>query len=234
MAGSGSRFLKNGFNTPKPLIPIKNFKNDPMIKVVIENINIDAEYIFIVQSEHNYKFNLEKYLKSICKNSTIITSDGITKGAACTVLLSEKEIDSSDPILIVNSDQYIEWDKENFFSIIKKDLDGCIFTFKSNNPNCSYAKINEYGYVKEVAEKKIISDTATVGIYYWKNGSDFVKYSKEMINNNIRTNNEFYVCPVYQQAINDGKKIKTFDVLNYWSLGTPENLKEFEKFYKND
>ncbi len=229
MAGGGSRFAKQGFDKPKPLIPIKNFENMPMVELVIKNIKIDAEYIFIVQSEHCKKYKLDNYLKSICKNSSIIISDGLTEGAACTTLLCEKIIDKKEPILIVNSDQYIEWNKKQFLSLIKENIDGCILTFKSNNPNCSYVKLDNFEYVEEVAEKKIISDIATVGIYYWKNGCDYVKYAKKMINKNIRINNEFYVCPVYQEAINDNKKIKIFNIDKYWSLGTPENLKEFEK-----
>jgi dTDP-glucose pyrophosphorylase len=110
-------------------------------------------------------------------------------------------------------------------------MDGNIVIFKSNHPKWSYAKTNEDGVVVEVAEKNPISDLATVGVYFWKKGSDYVKYAEEMINDNIRTNNEFYVCPVYNQAIKDGKKIKTFEIDKMWGLGTPEDLEFFLKNY---
>ena len=61
--------------------------------------------------------------------------------------------------------------------------------------------------VTEVAEKKVISKNATVGVYYWKKGSDYVNFAETMIKKNIRVNNEFYVCPVYNEAIVGGKKI---------------------------
>lgn len=232
MAGNGYRFSKLGYTKPKPLIPISLFDNIPMIELVVKNLSLDGEYIFIAQEEHCEKYKLNTFLKSICPNSKVVITRGVTEGSACTVLLAKDYIDTDEPILIVNSDQHIHWDKEKFLSLIKKDLDGCIFTFNSNDANCSYVKLNEKGYVVEAVEKRLISDMATVGIYYWSRGSDFVKYATQMIAKNIRTNNEFYICPIYQEAINDGKKIKPFDVIEYWSLGTPENLKDFEKLYQ--
>ena len=79
------------------------------------------------------------------------------------------------------------------------------------------------------SEKKPISDTATVGFYYWKHGSEFVKYAEKMIEKDIRVNNEFYVCPVFNQAIKDNKKIKIFNVKKMWGLGTPEDLDFYVK-----
>jgi dTDP-glucose pyrophosphorylase len=105
--------------------------------------------------------------------------------------------------------------------------DGGIVTFTSIHPKWSYAKVDESGLVTEVAEKNPISNNATVGYYFWKNGSDFVKYAESMINKNKRVNNEFYVCPVFNEAIADGKKISSFDIEKMWGLGTPEDLNYF-------
>ena len=107
-----------------------------------------------------------------------------------------------------------------------------ILTFKATHPKWSFAKIDEYGYVTEVAEKNPISDIATVGVYYWAKGSDYVKYAEQMIHKNIRTNNEFYTCPTFNEAIADGKKIKTFNIEKMWGLGTPEDLKHYLENYK--
>ena len=109
------------------------------------------------------------------------------------------------------------------------DSDGGILTFTNTHPKWSYVKIDSSENVIEVAEKKPISNIATVGIYYWKRGSDYVKYAEQMINKDIRVNNEFYVCPVFNQAIEDGKKIKIFNANNMWGLGTPEDLEYFIK-----
>lgn len=232
MAGRGSRFAKLGYEKPKPLIPISTFGGIPMIQAVVNNMQLNGEHIFIVQKEHCEKYELDKFLKSICSNCKVIMIDGITEGAACTVLLAKEHINNDEPILIINSDQYIDWNRNEFIRKTSMGNDGCIFAFNTNNPNCSYVKLNSEGFVTEAVEKKQISDTGTVGIYYWNKGSEFVKYANQMIQKNIRTNNEFYICPVYQEAINDGKKITTFDVIRNWSLGTPEDLSYFVDNYK--
>ena len=114
----------------------------------------------------------------------------------------------------------------------EQNLDAGIVSFRATHPKWSYAKVDDCGFVTEVAEKNPISDIATVGVYYWKQGKDFVKYAESMILKDIRVNNEFYVCPVFNEAISDGLKIKTFDVPKMWGIGTPEDLNYFLENYK--
>ena len=160
----------------------------------------------------------------------IVQVDGITEGAACTTLLAKEYIDNDEPLLIANSDQYIEWESNEFmYSMIADSVDGGLATFKSIHPKWSFAKLNDSGFVSEVAEKKPISDIATVGVYFWKKGSDYVKYANQMIERNIRTNNEFYICPVFNEAIQEDKKIKIFPIKKMWGLGTPEDLQKYLK-----
>ena len=232
MAGAGSRFEKAGYTFPKPLIDVRG---KPMIQWVVDNLNVEAKYIFIVQRSHFEKYNLKETLSNFCPNNEIVQVDGITEGAACTTLLAKQYIDKDEPLIIANSDQFVEWNSEEFiYSCSTSDLDANILTFKSTHPKWSYTKLNEFGYVTEVAEKKPISDIATVGIYYWRKGSDYVKYTEQMISKNIRVNNEFYVCPVFNEAIEDGKKIRTFNIEKMWGLGTPEDLEHFLTNYNNE
>ena len=225
MAGAGSRFEKAGYTFPKPLIEVKG---KPMIQLVVENLNIDANHIFIVQKKHYEEYHLKALLNLITPNCKIVQVDEITEGAACTTLLAKEFINNNDPLLIANSDQFIKWDSNNFlYSMTSPEIDGGILTFKATHPKWSFAKLGNDGFVEKVAEKEPISDLATVGIYYWAKGSDYVKYAEKMIEKDIRVNNEFYVCPVYNEAIQDSKKIKTFDVEEMWGLGTPEDLTKF-------
>ena len=230
MAGAGSRFEQVGYTFPKPLIDVKG---KPMIQVVIENLNMDANYIFVVQKAHREKYNLDTMLSLIAPGCKIVETDGLTEGAACTALLAKEHIDNDAPLFFANSDQFVEWDSNEFmYKMNETNADGGIVTFKATHPKWSFAKINpETGCVTEVAEKNPISDDATVGYYYWKHGSDFVKYAEEMIEKNIRVNNEFYVCPVFNQAITDNKQIRTFTASEMWGLGTPEDLKHYIENY---
>ena len=225
MAGAGSRFEQAGYTFPKPLIEVNG---KPMIQVVVENINIDAKHIFVVQKSHYEKYNLKSVLNNIAPDCEIVQVDGVTEGAACTTLLAKEFVDNNEPLLMANSDQYVEWDSNEFmYSMVGDTVDAGILSFKSTHPKWSYAKLDEDGFVSEVAEKKPISDLATVGIYYWSKGSDYVKYANQMIESNNRVNNEFYVCPVFNEAVKDGKKIKVFNAKKMWGLGTPEDLKYF-------
>jgi len=225
MAGAGSRFAAAGYTFPKPLIEVNG---KPMIQVVVENLNIEAHYIFIVQREHYDKYHLNYLLNAIAPGCSVVMIPGMTEGAACTTLLAKELIDNGDPLIIANSDQFVEWNSnECLYAFNADSIDAGIVTFESNHPKWSYAKLNEQGFVSEVAEKKPISDHATVGIYFWKRGSDYVKYAEQMIAKDIRVNNEFYVAPVFNEAIADGKKIRIKDAAKMWGIGTPEDLQHF-------
>jgi dTDP-glucose pyrophosphorylase len=221
-SGLGSRFQQAGYNTIKPLIDVQG---QPMIERVIDNIGIKGQYIFIIQEEHDNIYNISQVLKSIVKDCIIVYANGLTQGAACSVLLAKEYINNDNPLMIANSDQILEWDVEDLLlSCFDKGTDGAISVFESNHPKFSYAKVNETGFITEVAEKKVISNTATTGVYMFKRGADFVKAAEQMISKNIRVNNEFYVAPVYNEAILNGLNVRVVPVRKMWSIGDPESL----------
>jgi len=230
MAGAGSRFAKAGYTFPKPLIEVNG---KPMIQVVVENLNIEANYIYIVQKEHYEKYHLGYLLNLITPGCKVVQIDGMTEGAACTVLKAAEYINNDLPLLIANSDQFMEWNSnECMYAFAADQIDGGILTFKSTHPKWSYVKLDDNGFVSEVAEKKVISDDATVGVYYWRRGSQFVDSAKLMIENDERVNGEFYVAPVYNYAIKAGRKIRIKAVDKLWGLGVPEDLDTFLREYK--
>ena len=232
MAGEGSRFTKAGYTFPKPMVEIHQ---KPMIQLIVESLGLKGNFIFIVRQEHLDKYNLKSLLNIIAPNCKIIVIDKLTEGAACTVLLAKKYIDNDKPLIIANSDQFIEWNpSETMYNFSTKKIDGGILTFDTLHPKWSYAKVDKNNIVTEVAEKKVISNHGTVGVYYWKKGQDFVKYAEQMIDKDIRVNNEFYVCPVFNEAIVDKKVIKIHNVDSMWGLGTPEDLDYYLKYYNKD
>jgi len=228
MAGEGSRFKKEGYTFPKPLIDVNG---KPMIQAVVENLDFDAEYIFLVRKEHIEKYEIESLLNVITNNrATVIPVDGLTEGAACTALLAEKYIDTDDELLIANSDQYVEFSPENFNMLRRlTPVDAIVLTFNAVHPKWSFVKVNSRGVATEVAEKNPISNIATCGIYYYRRGSDFVRYAHQMIENDIRVNGEFYICPVYNELIADGKALIPYFVHRMHGLGTPEDLQKYLK-----
>ncbi|WP_199562768.1 glycosyltransferase family 2 protein [Pedobacter chinensis] len=232
MAGEGSRFVKAGFEKPKPFIDVEGL---PMIERVMENLNYqNAHFILIGRKDH-----LEKEKKLVNKiinkyDAEFIAIDKLTEGTACTVLFAKKQIDNDYPLLIANSDQIVDIEIADFINdCLQRNLDGSILTFKDEelNPKWSFAKTDASGIVQEVKEKEAISNNATVGIYLFAKGSDYVDAAIQMIIENDRVNNEFYTCPSYNYAIRDGKNIGVYDIpfTAMHGIGTPEDLDVFLK-----
>lgn len=226
-AGQGKRFSEVGYQHPKPLIDVKG---TPMIDLVLGNFRGIGKPIVIMQKRHVEQYCADKIIQHLEPKAEITCVDGLTEGAACTVLSAERHFNNNSELIIANSDQYLDFNIKQFIEKMRtQKADGGILTFKANHPKWSYAKVGADGFVSEVAEKVVISDQATVGIYYFRHGSDFVTAAKSMIQKNIRVNNEFYVCPVFNELIQMGKKIITYeiDAKQMHGLGTPEDLDIF-------
>jgi beta-phosphoglucomutase-like phosphatase (HAD superfamily) len=232
MSGRGSRFTLEGYVIPKPLVDVGDGKS--MIQMVVENINIDAEYIFIVQKSHYEQYNLQTILSLMVPGCKIIQVNGITDGAACSVLLAKEYINNNNHLFVINSDQYIkDFDSCDFFNkMLTSNVDGGIMTFKKENDvKWSYVRLNEDGNIIEVREKQPISDQASTGAYYFHKGSDFISAAEEMIENKDKYKNEYYLAPCYNYMIKTGKKIIPYEIPteNFFGTGTPEDLEYFKK-----
>jgi NDP-sugar pyrophosphorylase family protein len=225
MAGKGKAFNDAGYTFPKPLIDIND---KPMIQIVVENLNLIGDYIFLVQKEQHDKFSMKELLNLFQPNCKIITIDHNTQGAAKTVLLAKDLINNDEELIIANADQWVNWNPQHFLSFLRsKNADGGIVTFISTHPRWSFVKIGEDNLVTEVAEKKPISNIATAGIYYFKKGRYFVEGVEEMIRKNIHINNEFYIVPSFNEIIKQHSKIYSYPVAEMKGLGTPEELNQF-------
>lgn len=232
MAGEGSRFAKAGYEKPKPFIDVAG---KPMIQRVMENLSYpDARYILIGRKDHLEREKKVVEILSEKYNATFIGIDKLTEGTACTVLFAKEFIDNEDSLLIANSDQIVDIQIEEYINDCKdRNLDGSILTFKDHemNPKWSFAKTDTNGLVTQVKEKEAISNNATVGIYLFSKGKDYVSSAIQMIIENDRVNNEFYTCPTYNYAIRNNKKIGIFDIpsLVMHGIGTPDDLEIYLK-----
>lgn len=226
MAGRGSRFAKAGYQMPKPLIEIHGH---PMIEYVIRSVTPDCphRFIFLCLKEHLERYDLERRLQSFAPGCVIVPIDTVTEGAACTVLLAEKWIDSDEPMMIANSDQYVDIDINAYLGAMGGN-DGLIMTLYADDNKWSFIRYDENRFVTMVREKEVISNEATVGIYNYQHGHDFVASAHRMIEQNIRVNGEFYVAPVYNEMIRDGKKITFYNIGQHmYGLGVPDDLEAF-------
>ena len=231
MAGAGKRFEDVGYELPKPLIDVNGV---PMVKAVIENLNIDANYIFIIQSKHVKNYNLDSVLKEISPNCKIIEVNELTEGPACTALLAE-ELITKDPLIIVNCDQIIiDFKVDELLEFCRiNSVDGILGAFISTSKKNSYMKLDPNGEVIEVKEKIVISNIATNGLHFWKNGKDFLTSAKEMIMKGEKYNNEFYIAPTYNYLIKNDKKVLPFFYNLHIPIGTPEDLTKYLEIYGN-
>jgi len=231
MAGRGSRFADAGYTVPKPLIPVHGV---PMIRLVIENLRptIAHRYIFICQRAHVGEYDLRSHLTRWAPGCSIVELDGITEGAACTVLTARDLIDSDEPLMIANSDQYVDAKIDDYLAFMTEEgLDGLIMTMQASDPKWSFAGLDEIGLVERVVEKEPISTHATVGIYNFRTGRSFVKAAEDMIGKNLRVNGEFYVAPAYNELIAAAARIGVYDIGSegdgMYGLGIPADLDAF-------
>ena len=223
MAGRGSRF-EHIYDLPKPLIDVYG---KPMIQQAVETLAIPGNYIFVVLQEHLNRFSyLEDLLLSLNSKVDIIVTQEITQGPASTCLLAKDLINNSSPLLIANCDQVMCWDSVAFLEACTTErIDGMIVTYTSVDPKNSFVEMTTHGVIKRVVEKIPVSNEATVGLYWWKQGQDFVRSAESMIQKNERYNNEYYVGPAYNQLINEDMKIvKSYHVDNPFLIGTPADL----------
>ena len=231
MAGLGSRFARAGYTLPKPLIPVHGV---PMIRLVIANIapSTPHRFVFICQRSHAAEFGLREKLTTWAPGAEVIELDGLTEGAACTVLTARAQIDSAQPLMIANSDQYVDIAIDPYVdAMAARGLDGLIMTMQADDPKWSFAALDANGHVTRVVEKEVISTHATVGIYNFRRGADFVRAADQMIARNLRVNNEFYVAPVYNQLVEEGARIGVYDIgsegSGMYGLGIPSDLDAF-------
>ncbi len=231
MAGRGSRFAKAGYELPKPLISVQGH---PMIRLVTNNLRPHQphRFIYLCLQEHIEKYAVDRLLKSWEPGCEVVVVDQVTEGAACTVLLAKRLIDNSDGLMIANSDQWVDTDINAYLdSMNSLNLDGLIMTMWADDPKWSFVRMNEQGYVTEVVEKKVISNEATVGIYNFKRGGDFVAAAEEMVEKGARVNGEFYVAPAYNELILQGQAVGYFNIGKVgdgmYGLGVPEDLNLF-------
>lgn len=231
MAGRGSRFADAGYELPKPLLPLHGV---PMIEAVVRNLapSEPARFVFICRREHLAAYGFERRLRDAAPGCEIVAIDEVTEGAACTVLLAAHAIDPDDVLVIANSDQWVDHTMDAHLAVMRDaGLDGVIMTMTADDPKWSFVELDERTRVTNVVEKVVVSDEATVGIYTFARGGDFIRAAEAMIAAGERVNGEFYVAPVYNRLIAAGAAIGIDNIgaegAGMYGLGIPADYEAF-------
>ena len=231
IAGRGSRFAEAGYALPKPLIPVHG---KAMIEVVVNNVRPSRphRFVFVALQAHLDHLGMRDTLMRIAPGCEIIPVREVTQGAACTVLLARDLINQDEPLMLANSDQWVDININDYLATLdRRSADGLIMTMRADHPKWSYVGLGPDGWVSRVVEKQVISQEATVGIYNFRSGADFVRGAQRMIEKDLRVNGEFYVAPAYNELIADGAKICVHNVgeegAGMYGLGIPADLDDF-------
>lgn len=233
MAGEGSRFLKEGWTTPKPLIEINGM---PLFMRAINSINnegICMRYSFIVRQEHIDKYQIDQKIKEILPQANIFIVQKTTRGAVETCLKAEKEIMPNEAVLIMDCD--LEFSSQSLMNKIRDILSkpsnevegGLLVSFESNNPRYSYAEVNDDNIVLRTAEKEVISNHALCGAYFFSTGAIFLDAAHKLMKDENFNKPEFYLSLLYNYLLQKGEKVKLCPMEKYYSYGTPEELKQY-------
>lgn len=230
MAGEGSRFRDVGYDKVKPMIDVCGI---PMFVFVERCIGLDFdERIFIVRKDHDIKEDVLKWYP----DAHVIELDELTEGTACTIMKAREHFEDGSSIFISNCDQWVDWEPEKFKMIASQhEVDGIIANFHcpERDPKWSFAEIDGLNNITRVAEKDPISEWATVGYYYWRDGRHFIQSVENMIAADDRVNGEFYTCPTYNYTLKlDGiGDIRHIGIKQMQGIGTPDDLKNFLENY---
>jgi NDP-sugar pyrophosphorylase family protein len=229
MAGRGSRFKDLYPEIPKPLVPLHG---KPLVRWVVENLRLKTKqrFIFICLKEHIETFKLRETFSSWNIDFEIVEVSEVTEGAACSALLA-KHLFVEDELIIANSDQFVQYHKDDFLEKCRL-FDGCIMSMGAEGKKWSYIQTNKEDLVTLVKEKEQISSIGTVGIYYFKHSSYFIRAVEDMIGANDRFNNEYYLAPSYNYLIKRNLKVGHHHIGslgdNFIGLGTAEDFMDFE------
>jgi NDP-sugar pyrophosphorylase family protein len=236
-AGNGKRFVSAGVKTIKPLLVVNE---KTLIEHAIDIVSpIGGEVFVITKVMPKEKDNktLSKTILDNKANEIFVPTNKNHSGAAHSASFAKIDFMEKDliesPLIIINCDQIIKLDYENFFSFINKnDPDGVVILYESYDPKNSFAKIED-GKIVEIIEKNVISNDALTGFHYWKRSGDFFDSASELQEKLYGTLHEEYVSETYNFLIKRGKKIMPYfiDNQNFIPLGTPEDV---DKYLGND
>ena len=226
MAGHGSRFRNVGLKIPKPLIKLAD---QELLFHSLEGLPIASgdQLILISLKRDQVKTALESKMRIRYPKIRIewIEIDEVTEGQLCTVLLAKPYMSTEEPLVVHNCDTSF---RSNIGSLlVRDDIDGAISCFKATGPQWSYVRFDANGVALETAEKKEISNDATIGLYFFKRAGDFIREAEKIVSSKETVKGEYYIAPLYNRLIQQGMKIVLDPVISFKPIGTPQDLERY-------
>jgi len=219
IAGLGSRFPREVWHLPKPLLLIDDKSIIEWSMSCIDYSGCDL--VFVVRQQDINEYAIDSFLKEKFGAQVVVVPE-LTRGAAETCLAAKEFIRPDQPVVIHCSDVF--WEPKFSVADFSCKDDGHILTFKSNSNNYSYSQV-ENGLITRVAEKKLISNNASVGIYWFKTGEDFLWAANKSIEEYCGV--EVHLAPLYNHLISAGKTVSASEVESMHIFGTPEEMSFF-------
>ncbi len=238
MAGRGLR--TDGYSVPKPLIPING---KTMVERAVQSLGIPGQYIFVRRIYDNDEWNqqlfeaLYRAVEHYGRPPVVLNLTYVTEGPACSALIAKEYINNESPLVLTNCDQILKWDAERFIRHSAfSTADGIVVTYNADTLKNSYVELDSYGRAIRFAEKEVISEHSLNGIHYWRQGKFFVETAEQMIEKDIRVNNEFYVSLTYNELIEMGGEVTIHHIPadQHWAVGTENDIARYEERFTDE
>ena len=222
VAGNGLRLRPYTENVPKCLLPVAG-------KTILDWIVDDSlclmpsETIFITGYKAETVDSFLTKRPAWGKTRTVIQSNPQGLGEAISLALPY--VDDDEPLLIILGDTLFEAD----LNILKSADQNILYTFKVEDPRrFGVAVTDPDGRITRLVEKpqEFVSDEAIVGIYYIKDTKVLKESLKYLMDNNIRTKNEFQLTDALEMMLEKGCHFKTAPVQKWLDCGLAETLLE--------
>lgn len=236
MAGAGSRFLRAGYKSPKPLIEVDGM---PMIEHVVRMFPGEEDFLFVCARNHLEETPLRSVLRSLVHHAAIVAVEPHKRGPVHTTLQAGDFIKGDEPVLLNYCDFSVYWDYANFKRRMEElKCAGCVTAYRGFHPHSLGP--NLYAYLRErnnslieIREKRCFTDQpmneyASAGTYYFQSGALLKHYFQRAIERDLQTGGEYYASMPYNLMVEDGLDVYVYELEHFLQWGTPEDLEEYQ------
>jgi dTDP-glucose pyrophosphorylase len=211
---------------------LSEFKGRLLIEILLRKWEgRDVNFAVMLRGEDIQQYHVDEVVHRVTPSAKVYPINAPTAGAACTALLAIEQINTDEPLVIVNGDELLDIEyNEPMERFESAGWDAGSVIFDSVHPRYSFVRLNEEGLVVEAAEKNPISRNATAGFYWYKRGSEFVSAAMQSIRKNALSESPYFICPVFNELVLEQKKIGVYQIEKsaYKPFKTKHQIEQFQ------